>query len=864
MYTANETIALIKSSGFFDEDWYLNSYQDLDYINMNPIEHYIKIGALLGRNPSLKFNSSSYLEANPDVAAEGINPLLHYICYGIKEGRSLRPLDMTISDDDRILGTYHNFNLKHQYKTSNNKLVYKAKTHSPRTDINRDKELILSSGLFDQIWYLNTYDDVAKAGKDPILHYLRWGAIKGRNPNPMFDSNWYLEHNAKCREACINPLVHYINCKAPNYRDPHPLFSSSWYLSEYSEVEEDKINPLLHYLSVGSNKGYFPHPNFRNLRLPKNFRLKSEYQKILKTSPILCHVPPAQYLCSFQRAKKLHNKYITLDDYIRQTVVHPNLISGSLSENAIRIISMMDNRKQRLFKKYSQFEQNELVTVIMPTRNRAKIISSSIISVLTQSYTNWELIIIDDASEDNTIEVVKQFDDTRIKLQKLKNRRGNAAARNFGVRNARGTIISYLDDDDLWDPDFLLISVHTLRETGRRMLYSAQMVWQGFDDTLQLGKKFKAVRFAPFNRSLLENTNYISMISCVHDISLFNECGKFNETLSRFVDWDLFLRFTEHTIPTALPCILSHYYQERDYNCVTHDNALDENLNCIRKTLINRANWSKKFALSDGYKLQAFGISKFSQTNRAQKLSKLPKSITTIIVPNFESIREIEMCLSSINENTNCPYEVLIVDNRSSIKTRTELKKIVNRYKQMRLILSDEYSGFSYAVNAGLREIINLGEDVVILNNDTIVTPGWLEELKYILYKYSNVGMSVPRQILPPFHRISKAHAPYTFESFEVDINLSAHHKNVLNPYFNEKEGLVEVIYAPLFCSLIRGTTLQAIGMLDTGNGPHFRSDWIFCDAIRTWQKQCIVYTPYSKIYHLQGVATKIEREANQ
>jgi GT2 family glycosyltransferase len=74
------------------------------------------------------------------------------------------------------------------------------------------------SSLFDKRWYLQQNPDVAKAGKDPLLHYLRSGAKKGRNPSPQFDGNWYLAHNRDVAAAGMNPLVHYVRFGATEGR----------------------------------------------------------------------------------------------------------------------------------------------------------------------------------------------------------------------------------------------------------------------------------------------------------------------------------------------------------------------------------------------------------------------------------------------------------------------------------------------------------------------------------------------------------------------------------------------------------------------------------------------------------------------
>lgn len=93
-----------------------------------------------------------------------------------------------------------------------------------------------------------------------------------------------------------------------------------------------------------------------------------------------------------------------------------------------------------------------LVSIVMPTYNCAKYIEESIISVINQTYTNWELIIVDDCSTDNTEELVKKYckKDNRIKYSKLDFNSGAAIARNKGIEQARGKYIAFLDSDDLW------------------------------------------------------------------------------------------------------------------------------------------------------------------------------------------------------------------------------------------------------------------------------------------------------------------------------------------------------------------------------------------------------------------------------
>ena len=116
---------------------------------------------------------------------------------------------------------------------------------------------------------------------------------------------------------------------------------------------------------------------------------------------------------------------------------------------------------------------NALVSVIMPSFNTAKYIAETIDSVLAQTYQNWELIIVDDCSTDNTDEVVgKYLTDTRIKYLKNEQNSGAAASRNKALREAKGKWIAFLDSDDFWEPEKLQKQIGFMEETGHKFTYT--------------------------------------------------------------------------------------------------------------------------------------------------------------------------------------------------------------------------------------------------------------------------------------------------------------------------------------------------------------------------------------------------------
>ncbi len=108
-----------------------------------------------------------------------------------------------------------------------------------------------------------------------------------------------------------------------------------------------------------------------------------------------------------------------------------------------------------------------LVSIIMPSWNTGMFIAESIESVIYQTYTNWELLIVDDNSTDNTDEVVKPYlSDYRIKYLKNEKNRGAALTRNRAMREAQGEWIAFLDSDDLWMPEKLEKQIHFMNEHG--------------------------------------------------------------------------------------------------------------------------------------------------------------------------------------------------------------------------------------------------------------------------------------------------------------------------------------------------------------------------------------------------------------
>lgn len=128
----------------------------------------------------------------------------------------------------------------------------------------------------------------------------------------------------------------------------------------------------------------------------------------------------------------------------------------------------------------------ELVSIITPSYNTGKFIKETITSVLNQSYKNWEMIIVDDCSSDNSLEIIKSFNDNRIKLFVNDNNIGAAMSRNYALKKASGKWIAFLDSDDIWDKDKLRKQIEFMKKNNYDFSYTNYIEID--EDSKEIGK----------------------------------------------------------------------------------------------------------------------------------------------------------------------------------------------------------------------------------------------------------------------------------------------------------------------------------------------------------------------------------------
>jgi glycosyltransferase involved in cell wall biosynthesis len=200
------------------------------------------------------------------------------------------------------------------------------------------------------------------------------------------------------------------------------------------------------------------------------------------------------------------------------------------------------------------------VSVILPTYNRSNLIGKSIKSVLDQSYNDFELIIVDDASTDNTDEIVRAFNDPRIIYTTHSVNKGGAAARNTGINIARGEFIAFQDSDDLWLRNKLAKQVALLADSQPEIgvVYTRCSLLSG-GQKKSIPCDSQVITEGNLYQALLQY-NFITLPSALIKKTCLQKAGIFDEALPRFQDWELFLRIAKHFefkyIPE--PLLLAH------------------------------------------------------------------------------------------------------------------------------------------------------------------------------------------------------------------------------------------------------------------------------------------------------------------
>lgn len=191
-----------------------------------------------------------------------------------------------------------------------------------------------------------------------------------------------------------------------------------------------------------------------------------------------------------------------------------------------------DKRMQETYK--------DLISIVLPTYNRGYIIEEAIKSVIEQTYTNWELIVVDDGSTDNTETLMTKYIDSRIIYIRENLNRGANFCRNLGVRNAKGNFIAFLDSDNRWERNKLECQFTKLYKTDKSvaLVFCNEIVWDGSKKIFFPGGTFLDSEIGEilYRRNIVDNNAVLIKKDC------FQKAGGFDEEMPRIQDWEFYFR----------------------------------------------------------------------------------------------------------------------------------------------------------------------------------------------------------------------------------------------------------------------------------------------------------------------------------
>lgn len=705
--------------------------------------------------------------------------------------------------------------------------------------------------LFDTGYYLNNYPDVRRSGADPLLHYLYSGYREGRKPNPGFDGNDYLRKHQDVLKAGMNPLVHYAlyGMNEERVKKQKTIDTQLYRQLEKGvvggviRVEDFPIPSLAGWLVKIGDKS----PREAVLKIDSNHILDvicdSSDSDLTSSKLIDGHgfrIPIPYYfidgrihhielydrltgeLIAQDKTKIVQTRIFTdFSGYLSYSIVSP-LVHAPFHEQDKRCFAVMENVARNLQAAALKMEDHPLVSVVMYVKNDTGNLESAVESVLNQTYPHIELLIVDDASVDGSEELLEKINGENVIIISNESYHGVSRSRNMAVTRAQGKYISYLDPGNVWDQNYIktMIGAFMLLPDADA-LYSGQLLFKGGEVHPY------AVRFGSLNRSLLKNRNYMDINTFCHTKDVYQRLGGFSEKPDHFAEWDWFLKLAESGQVYSVPVVLS--------------NSLNESYNPEDKS---------PYTLENGvYPIQDSGSTPEISTG------------VSVIIPSYESLKDIRECIESILllETGELP-EIVVVDNASSGPVVEYLSGLKDEGK-IKLISNEVNYGFTYAVNQGIA-IAESGNDIVILNNDAVVTPGAIGNMQKAAYELPECGLVVPQQVLLGGSSNINQHVPYANPQKECDVNPSGLFENIIHVPLFHAGRVLELNFAPFFCVYIRRDVLESSVGLDAEFGRHYRSDRIFCNYIRHVMKLKIYHVSDAVVYHKEQQSTKVLKES--
>ncbi|MEE3418733.1 MAG: glycosyltransferase [Methanosphaera sp.] len=812
-----------------------------------PLAHYLAVGWLDGKDPSLLFSTGRYLEYNADVASSGMNPLVHFVRYGLDSNRKF------------------NFDLSY-------------------TQFNKFKDKVIKENLFNQDYYLTVYSDVPK--NHALEHYLAKGYKEGKNPSIFFETNCFLENNKDIAESDLNPLVFYVEkalnserkvvanlnlSKYKNFRKyihEQGFFDDEFYLSQCSSKI---IDPIDHYLKIGWKKGKNPSKLFSTTEY---FNYNHDVEEV-GINPLLHYVQYGHaqdrimsYGLTFEEfddfSAFVYDEKLFDDKYYLNQCENSNLIENPLL-HYLRVgyklgydpsILFSTNHYKEQYKFVEYKNRNPLVHYWKATTPENMLVK--FYSTLSELKTFREKVIETGLFDEEFYR--KQFSypikmdilDHYITIGSKENKRPSIFfdQENY-LKNNPDVLLSFKNPLI----HYVLFAFNSNRKINHDLSFSEYKEFRKFvyekglfNDDYYLNSIDEKDILDPLEHYLknsfteknnpswffntkryikehpdLEENDKIPLIDYVMDTidvyNTINNSGLFDEEYyleqaghSFYVTNDPLMHFITTGVRWGFDP--NRTFSINKYKEIYVD--VDESKqNPLYHYLIRGKRELRDSFMSLNTHLQKFD-SRYSIQSCLNVINALNNKIS-IIIPIYNAYEETRDCIISVLRNTHINYELILINDCSTDKRIDELLTSLESIKNIKIIRNDENQGFVKNVNLGMKLSEN---DVVLLNSDTIVTPHWLSHLVYSAYLSNDVGT------VTPFSNSSDISIPElgSIKDFKY-LNKSAYQIDKLS--FNNN------LSAPTgngFCLFIKRELIEDIGYFDEsfGRGYGEETDFTF------------------------------------
>ena len=680
---------------FFAEG-YLAMYPDVADTGMDPWHHYILCGRKEGRDNGLHpdsgmFSAEKYLEEHPELSESGTDPWHHY-AMGIK--RECRYSADSMPEPGQMIVTWLVPQSRYSKDSSGGKAAHlkRCAVFSARAAGGKVTEMAADylRILHDSVDFIvAVYDgplgkeetDILKGAVQAVCCVAHDAGDFGsyKYGIDFLAENGLLDNSDElvlCSDSAVVPSDFFkkyfadaqeiagkhdfygwssVNTKKPLFQSglmcfSGKVFSSSCFREFFDSVtagfnaSTQKLKYEEELTEALTAEGFSFATLLKSADFPETFKYG--------TAEDISHFP----ISVFERMGYLLLK--------REVLEQP----GCNSSGIFNLLSFLEKRDNNFFRKitgfspklaaaYESYKERKIgFSFVVPTYNRADMITGSIDSVLQQNYDNYEIIVSDDASTDNTVELLKKKYADCISRGVLKivlndgKGKGVCHARNLGLSAAAKDYIAYLDSDNRILPNFLDNFIDAiLLEPERRTFY-------GKSYRLQTGG-WKSLERA-FDLDRLKKNNFIDLGVFVHSRELL-KLGGFDESLRRLVDWDLIVRYTSVYEPLWVSNVIMEYNNIDDYPRITNSVAIKPAYAAVRKKIDDR-------------------------------------SVTTIILTYNHELYISQTIESALMQDYDKGHRILISDDGSSDRTREIIRYYAEKYSDVITDISNDVNkGFS-------------------------------------------------------------------------------------------------------------------------------------------------------------------------